>query len=587
MSDKLSAKKQTIEGLFKIEDKNYIIPEYQRPYSWGKELCEALWNDLVEFAESPAAKKTDSYYFLGTIVSYENDENNLEVIDGQQRITSLLLMLRAFYHKLEGMDTDDDEVVGLMTTLGECIWKVNKMSKKVKDKTKVHVVSRVASKTHNEIFHKILETGNSDINAKDNYSQNYQLFQSKYNDYVNKNPNRWKDLCLNIIQGGVVLPILCSDQETALTIFSKLNDSGLPLTDSDIFKAKLYRYYSEDYREWLLENWDDLTEICEKAGFKLDDVFQYYMRILLAKENDKSTTKIGLRKFYADDGSYKRLEEKNLIENIVDLANFWYYVNKLVEPEDECYKFSISNWQYLHCLLCYSNELWKLVVSVFFIKNKENKNFSTEFDVLLKKLIAYLFVKYIEMPNADAVKSDIYNACISIYHNNKFIDFSLDDKAIDLLKNKISDTNSTKIAKPLLLLHAYLNPNQTDLIPNKFQIEHILPKKWKTANYNGWTEEDAKEYMDYFGNKVVIEKKPNIQAGNKYFGRKKEDYKKSGIANVLDLSKYKEDDWFIEDIEKREKIFINDLIKFFKEQLPPKKENEKVMSKSSNKKKKR
>ncbi len=78
---------------------------------------------------------------------------------------------------------------------------------------------------------------------------------------------------------------------------------------------------------------------------------------------------------------------------------------------------------------------------------------------------------------------------------------------------------------------------------------------------------DAKDYLDKFGNKIVFEKRLNIQAGNGYFGRKQEKYMKSEIARVRDLGNYPKGDWVKEDIEKREINFKTRIISFFTEQL--------------------
>ncbi|MDW8348527.1 MAG: DUF1524 domain-containing protein, partial [Bacteroidia bacterium] len=96
---------------------------------------------------------------------------------------------------------------------------------------------------------------------------------------------------------------------------------------------------------------------------------------------------------------------------------------------------------------------------------------------------------------------------------------------------------------------------------------HILPKKWQSNNYNGWDKKDAEQYLEKFGNKVVIEDKLNIQAGNNYFGKKKEKYRVSKIQRVLDLSKHPEDNWLKENIEAREKDFVDTLSNYFKENL--------------------
>ena len=137
----------------------------------------------------------------------------------------------------------------------------------------------------------------------------------------------------------------------------------------------------------------------------------------------------------------------------------------------------------------------------------------------------------------------------------------------DLLKQQIEGHSSSRISRALLLLDAYLNPSQTQLIPETFDIEHIFPKKWQDTNYNGWNIDDAVKYLDRFGNKIVFEKKLNIQAGNGYFGVKKQKYTLSKIACVTDLSAYPKNDWVKEDIEEREDTFKNNILLFFTDQL--------------------
>ena len=112
-----------------------------------------------------------------------------------------------------------------------------------------------------------------------------------------------------------------------------------------------------------------------------------------------------------------------------------------------------------------------------------------------------------------------------------------------------------------------MDSDQKTLIPNKFEIEHIFPRIWQDTNYNGWNKNDAEEYIEKFGNKVPIEKKVNIQAGNGYFGKKKNRYKNSNIAEVISLSNYPKNDWIKDDIEKRENKGNSLLLNFFKENL--------------------
>jgi hypothetical protein len=135
------------------------------------------------------------------------------------------------------------------------------------------------------------------------------------------------------------------------------------------------------------------------------------------------------------------------------------------------------------------------------------------------------------------------------------------------VNQRMNESYGLRFSTALLLLDAYLHPSQKALLSEKCQIEHIFPKKWQNTNYYGWDEKDAKDYLQMWGNKVIIEKKVNIQAGNGYFGKKKIKYQESLIARVLDLAKYPNDDWVKENIEARESEFRKRLIDFFKEQL--------------------
>jgi hypothetical protein len=553
----LHVSKKTIGKLFnEMQGKKFIIPDYQRPYKWNIEKCETLWNDIENFAQTDAQLGAD--YFLGTIVSYANGQKNQEIIDGQQRITSFMLMLRAFYRKLEDMATDED-VVGLKNQLAPCIWDINPISQIVTDKTKIHIESLVATEEDNDTFHAILKTGNIKEVNKDKYSLNFKYFKDKCDEYATSNPMRWKELCITILQKCIILPIECDAQDTALTIFSTLNDRGMPLSDSDIFKAQIYRNYSLDNeRKEFTTKWKELTQVCKQGGLSIDEVFRYYTHILRARVNDKSK-EVGLRKFYAKD-NYSRLKAENLMQEILSLAEFWRYVNVGVEPDDEESSYIISKdaRKILHCLTCYPNEFWKYATSVFFMENKENENFNIGFQRMLNKLTSFLFAKFIEKPTVNAIKDDIYAACVSLVKENE-LTFRV-TATESLLKHEIDGFSSSRISRALLLLDAYLDNEQIETIPETFDIEHIFPKKWQEANYNGWTKEDASAYLDRFGNKVVIEKKINIQAGNGYFGVKKAKYSKSKIETVLKLSSYHKNDWVKEDIEKRESEFKNRII---------------------------
>ena len=103
---KLSVDNKNIFDLLKDKKADFLIPDYQRPYAWQEKECQKLWDDIFEFAipENDATKfDTNDEYFLGPIVTFMNKNKKFEVIDGQQRLTTILLLLRAFYAKYGSM----------------------------------------------------------------------------------------------------------------------------------------------------------------------------------------------------------------------------------------------------------------------------------------------------------------------------------------------------------------------------------------------------------------------------------------------------------------------------------------------------
>jgi len=123
---KLSVDQKTVSELFTAKKAYFLIPDYQRPYAWNEEQCQTLWDDIFLFAfpdNDCDAFIEDEEYFLGSIVTYKNDEGKSEVIDGQQRLTTLMLILRAFYDKFANMkDKNSKQTRDLIE---KCIWKTN------------------------------------------------------------------------------------------------------------------------------------------------------------------------------------------------------------------------------------------------------------------------------------------------------------------------------------------------------------------------------------------------------------------------------------------------------------------------------
>lgn len=176
MSTTIEVNKQSVEVLLGSgKSKPFVIPEYQRPYAWTDEQAETLFEDLWEFTTTIGGTENESSYFLGSVVSYENEAGEQEIIDGQQRITSLFLLLRAIYTKLTLTPSSERtaEAINFISKIEPTIWRTNKLTGTV-DYKDILLTSRVVNNDGNEILRSILESGQADDEAKDNYSKNYR-----------------------------------------------------------------------------------------------------------------------------------------------------------------------------------------------------------------------------------------------------------------------------------------------------------------------------------------------------------------------------------------------------------------------------
>ena len=145
------------------------------------------------------------------------------------------------------------------------IWRTNKLTGTV-DFKNILLTSRVVNNEGNEILRSILETGKADEDAKDNYSKNYRHFQELFDKHSKENPLMVYQFIYALLNQAILLPIRADTQDTALTIFSTLNDRGLPLSDADIFKAKIYNKLEQDAKKAFIERWKELDEQATDAN---------------------------------------------------------------------------------------------------------------------------------------------------------------------------------------------------------------------------------------------------------------------------------------------------------------------------------
>ena len=531
---KLNIDQQTIGQLFSDKKSDFLIPDYQRPYAWGDEECQTLWDDIFTFAfpDDDYSKFDDDNdeYFLGPIVTFKNDKSKLEIIDGQQRLTTLMLMLRAFYSRFLSMQ--DQSSSRIRESLSKCIWKTDALGELKKDELKIY--SEVSTDDDKEEFLTILKTGKVENNYKSRYAYVFRFFQDKINEFINAYPTYCAYLPARIMNNCILLPIEAESQDTALRIFSTLNDRGKPLSDADIFKAQFYKYYSDKgEKEEFIKRWKKLEETSNSIfnppnGTPMDELFTRYMYFERAKKGIKSTTTEALRKFYEKD-SYKLLKNDQTLGELEKLAKFWQDVdNQDVFSDRILRKLFVLNYA--------PNGMWAYLVSVYYLayKDQEGNLDEDSFYRFLDKITAFIWAYAFVHPGVNALRTPVYPEMISIVNHNQdeFKDYKFDEDTIRKSMGNFYFGNQRPLTKSMLTWWAYLNDEQPLYkIDNALEIEHIYSRK-RQENENSL---NNKANLEAIGNKALLEKGTNIRASDYRF----EDKKKYYLGFTNDKGKYK------------------------------------------------
>lgn len=561
MATTISVNKQSVSELLKTgRTKPFIIPEYQRPYAWTSEQVETLFEDIWEFATTIGGLDRNGSYFLGSIVSFENENGEQEIIDGQQRITSLFLLLRAIYTKLiKGDDAQTDAAQNFIRQIEPAIWRTDNRTGKV-DYNNILLTSRVVDNAGNEILRNILKDGIANPNANDNYSKNYLLFQKLYDEHCTKSPLKVYDFIYALLNQAILLPICADSQDTALTIFSTLNNRGLPLSDADIFKAKIYNNLKDDEKEEFISQWKALEKEATEAQESIQQLFYYYMFYLRAKENDVSSTTPGVRKYYSANKS-ERLFESDLMDGLKTVLNLWKVINTNQDIPEEDWDNDAKIRKALDTLTSYPNEYWKYPVIIYYLSHRNREKFNTEFLLFLNKLIEELMTRFLLFPTINAVKGDIMKLDAKIINDpHPGFDFREIDKSLLESRIRIPHRNIVR-----MLLKCYAYNHQEQLLPDNWQIEHILPQKWQESFFPDVDAKKVYEMIEHIGNKTPFERKLNIIASNSYFKKKQQEYQKSKIEVTKILVTSINDDWTLGNIEHRDKIVATEIMQLLQD----------------------
>ena len=403
MALSLTAEQKSLMDLFTTRDK-YIIPSYQRPYSWEYEECLKLYSDIIDAYDG----KND--YFLGNIIISRSmsDSNRPQVVDGQQRLLTLWLVFKTLSVLLP-----DIKVLQEVTTVRS--WDGNEQEVKIEsdifesdDDKWIQIVAHFTL----EDFEKYLANSlNYKGEINDNAYKSRIIINSLYifnwyNDYLkNYGIDAVRKYLQFLLTQVSMLPIELTgnDQreadDKALTIFETINNRGRDLSDADIFKAKLYlKGKNKTERQEFISLWTDFKGTCEQQKMSIDDAFRYYSHVVRGEKGITSAEK-SLRDFFIED-SNSPLNHKGYLEVMADLMHVLEELREIKAESEK--KTELAAW--LQLIYAYSNNypLYATLCYAYKYGIRDNHDQTIEF---LKSVIRYCYYQ----GATSVVKFEVFN----------------------------------------------------------------------------------------------------------------------------------------------------------------------------------
>lgn len=593
MAKDIDPKLKTIIDYFKLGKKEYfLIPEYQRGYSWTVGQCDRLWQDIESFIESDGGDN----YFFGTIIVDCSNTNELSLIDGQQRTTTFLLLLKALLIRLNEIipkipDDEDSEALkaGLKANRNKIMSILYKADDEdiplmLKDFNQTKDIVILNNKSINESYPnevKVIVESIDYISAeqtvckipkkqKDNkYTNHFKNFKFFYEKLSDKNETETNKFAKTLLNKCEIIEIRSWNIEQAITMFNSLNSTGLPLSDSDIISAQLYSN-AGDERELLKNNWKELNDLANGLSVEkivnLDNILQQYMYIYRAIQKEYITPKDdgsfsvdvttpGLRRYYTEIKKHELLVEPIILcQKLKEIAEKWdkvkhYPMVKLLLKYNENVKLFLAGYLYRFELEEIKPENIQIVceclLRLFVLLEIGNLGYSSsKFKTFMFGEMVKLVDKNIDI---DGIKQD-FDKHISNGWN------------VDDVKRIILEYENNV----LVFLNEYLFAKEKGLdfdFGYNVNIEHIMPSSGRNIDVirqdsNIIDVDEFKAFVNKLGNKILLEEDINKAIGRDWFKTKKQSsivsksgYKNSQYHIAKSLVDYPKDKWEKGDIE--------------------------------------
>lgn len=584
MAKNIEPKLKKIGDYLKLEeDTVFTIPEYQRAYSWGIDNCDKLWQDINDFVES---ESKDRYFFGTIIINCQDNDTKYGLIDGQQRTTTFLLLLKALLVRINiaiERTASDEDSASLCRGLQERRRRIMGILYKAEtedisdkpDAAKDAEICRRGIILENFSINEQYKTELSTIlQATDYASAEARVIKIKYKQKDNRYTNFFRnfkffygkiselsDSQLNSIAKSItdnceVIEIKSWQVEQAITMFNSLNSDGLPLYDSDIISAKLYAEAEKRGKEKeFADLWKQLNNcINELESTRIADInsilmqYMYYIRTVnketISETGAINVTTPGLRRYFTEVNKMPITDPIGMCSDMVKLVKVWK---------------KVSEYPQMKVLLKF-NENTKLFLASYFFRFDEDNITGELVEPILECLLRlFSLLELVDVGySSKYFKTFLFGAEVKLVSKSTTVDAITQDFNEHIRSNWDKETIWAALhdydGNVLVYLNEFLFAKEKGLsftLGTKYDIEHIMPYSGnnlqeirKDAEID--SEEEFYGVVNKLGNKILLEEKINRAIGNEWFRTKVSTklenktgyiYSKYPIARAL-VSKY-------------------------------------------------
>ncbi len=551
------AEEKSIRNLFQ-EKISYFIPSYQRPYSWEKDEIEKFCEDIL------LSYKDKDEYLLSSIILVEHKKDKLyEIIDWQQRLTTISIFLSVLKTFLKQKDNIED------------------INNRILNGSEIRVQRVQTDKSFHQDFQDVLQNFDYDKfqslcknskYKKNNYYQNSRIIYEILNSDEYKNID-WDDFYEDFFIDRVYLIRVYTTQESkAMRLFEVLNSRWLPLRNTDLIKnhimERIYWTYEEETKENSIQSfeelWKKMTIELENLNESMEDLFTFYIYMKL-KENPKNS-------LFEE---FKLILKKEFDNNNLKIDKFIFEIDKFYKAYLDIYnqRKDILTYRRVHSMN-YLREwrFWKTILITFSL-NYPNEDIKSIVNILFN----FYYLNYIAGESVNPYKQFSFNLIKSIAE--KKFDIDKLNKEIEEYYRKqntfyrfksnvnweIYKERWGKVIFYLIEYFYYKDKEDFEIFEQnnkKIQIEHILPQ-----NETNWTEElnlepSLSEMKNNLGNLTLLFQSNNVKCSNYDFNKKKEIYLESKKFNhtkeILNYSK-----WNVVNISDRQNKLLSKIEKIF------------------------